>query len=114
MSRQPGVAATFFYYQCCRDLRVMSRLPFYVVDVATSLSCCDLLSLADDVATLISLQTDVATVSASVLMSRLFLTQKRRRDIKVQSIVLAPVATSFWYRDLIVHYTELNAVATSE
>ena len=65
----------------------MSRLPFYVVDAAIALSCRDLLSLTDDVATLISLQTDVATVSSSVLMSRLFLTQKRRRDIKVQSFV---------------------------
>ena len=71
----------------CRDNQVLSR-PLFLVPVVATASCCrDLYSLADDVVTLVSLQTDVATVSASVLMSRLFLTQKRRHDIKVQSIV---------------------------
>ena len=50
---------------------MMSRLPFCVVDVATARSCRDLFLSPTDVATLVSLQIDVATASDSVLMSRL-------------------------------------------
>ena len=49
---------------------MMSRLPTLTSDVATSDLCRDLLSSGDDVATLSSLQADVATASDSVLMSR--------------------------------------------
>ena len=49
---------------------MMSRLPSLTSDVATYFRCCDLLSSGDDVATLSSLQADVATASDSVLMSR--------------------------------------------
>ena len=49
---------------------MMSRPLSFAHDVATFECCHDLLSLADDVATLISLQADVAPASDSVLMSR--------------------------------------------
>ena len=71
MSRPLNDVATSFPCFCCRDCLMMSRPPVFHNYVATVESCRDLLSLADDVATLISFQADVATASVSVLMLRL-------------------------------------------
>ena len=71
MSRHPGVVATSFLYNCCRDNLMLSRPRVLEIDVATTRCCRDLIFYGIVVATTLSLQADVATAYDAVLMSRL-------------------------------------------
>ena len=80
MSRPLNDVATSFPCFYCRNCLMMSRPQVFAIDVATFFLCklmsrqlliCQLMSRPlNDVATLISLQADVATASDSVLTSR--------------------------------------------
>ena len=88
MSRQPGVVATSFLWNYCRDNQVFSQPLFFTTAVATTRCCRNLFSLLllsrplIDVTTFslemmmsrpaVHLHIDVATAYDSVLISRLY------------------------------------------
>ena len=71
LSRHSDVVATSSLYNCCRDIRMLSRPLFFAIDVATTRCCRDLIFCGIFVATTFSIEADVATASGAGLMSRL-------------------------------------------